>query len=221
MNRIRISAALLAVFLAAQAHAAVILDQDFATTDDPNHSTGLGIVTTGLGQSFTVGVTGLLSAVEFNVLRLNGATTGDLTFDLRSLTGGVPDASSASALGTSIIANGDIGLIGGSPYAWTTVHVDVSGYGINVTAGDELAFILSSPIAQEFTVQTDYLDAYAGGMRWSQNGDGTAFASLATADLAFATYVDDGIAPSAVPLPAGLPLIAAAFGLLGLMRRRS
>ncbi len=186
---------------------AAIIDQNFATTDDPNHGTGLGIVTTGLAQTFTVGVTGTLASVEFNILKMSG-TTGDLSVDIRSLVGGVPDSLMANALATSTISNSLINTYGGSIYSWTTISVDVSAANIAVASGDMFAFVLNSPLGEEFGIQTDYTNAYAGGQRYSQNGDGTSFGGLSSADLAFKTTV------ISVPEPSVITLFG--LGLLGL-----
>ena len=183
---------------------ATVVDQNFATTDDPNHSTGLGIVTTALAQTFTVGVTGTLASVEFNVLKTSG-TTGDLSFDIRSLVGGVPELLMADALTTSTISSSLINTAGG---AWTTISVDVSAANIAVATGDMFAFVLNSPIGESFSVQTDYTNAYAGGQRYSQNGDGNFFFGSFSADLAFKTTV------TSVPEPTIITLFA--LGLIGL-----
>jgi hypothetical protein len=207
-----LAAAALALGFAAPASATVVIDQNFVTTDHPDNGTGLGITTTSLGQTFTVGVTGKLAAVEFNILKFSGMT-GDVTVDIRSLAGGAPDSLASNALASATVANGDIATYGPSPYAWTTILVDFSAANIMVTAGDMLSFVLSSPIGQEFGVQTDYTDGYAGGSRWSQNGDGNAFDELADADLAFNTYVD-------LPEPGTLAVFGLGLAGLAFARRR-
>lgn len=199
-------AVLLAAVVISPASASIVIDQNFTTTDDPDNGTGLGIVTTSLAQTFTVGLDGKLAAVEFNVLQMT-ATNGDLTVDIRPLVGSAPDPDASDALASVVVPNGDIGTYGPSPYSWTSLFVDFSAFGIAVSAGDMLAFVLSSPLTEEFGVQTDYTSAYGGGSRWSQDGDGTAFSELATADLAFKTYVN-------VDSPATFALLS--LGLAGI-----
>lgn len=204
-----------AIFTTVSAHAAV-LDANHSTTDDPNNNTGLGIVNTSLAQTFTVIGNGILDSISFSILNLSG-TTDDVGFDVRGVDiGGNPNPLASSSLFSTSIANADIGSFGPQPYAWSVITVDVSSANIAVSTGDVLSFVLSSSIGEEFGVQTDYLDAYGGGARFSQNGDGTAFSSLATADLTFSTT----ITPAAIPLPASLPLLAIGFGALGWMRSR-
>ena len=209
-----LAAVVLAVGFAAPASAAVILDQNFVTTDDPNNNTALGIVTTSLAQTFTVGISGKLDSIVIQVLQ-DPATTGDLIGDIRALTGSAPASLASSALASVTVANGGIGTIGSTPYAWTSILVDVSAANIMVTSGDMLSFVLSSPIGEVFFAQTDYTNAYAGGSRWSQDGDGTPFSELASADLAFKTYVD-----TELPEPATLVIFGVGLAGLGYVRRR-
>ena len=87
----------------------------------------------------------------------------------------------------------------------------------SVLAGDVLAFVLLTSIDERFFAQTDYENGYAGGSRFSQNGDGNPWSNLATADLTFSTYVE----VSAVPVPAAVWLFGTALvGLAGFGRRR-
>lgn len=208
-----IAAATFAFTAALPAAAAPVVDQSFATTDDPDHNTGLGIVSTSLGQSFTVGLTGTLAGVEFSIFKFRG-TTGDLTVDIRSVTGAGPSASAGSALATASVANAAIVFESSSPYAYSTIYVDFSAAGLHVMAGDILSFVLSSPISEQFAVQTDYLDAYAGGERWSQDGDGNPFSANSSADLSFRTFVS-------VPEPGTTTLLGLSLaGLVAFRRRR-
>lgn len=205
------------LFSASTVYAVPVVDQQHATTDDPANSTGVGIVTFGLAQTFTVGITGTLTGVEFHGLKFDN-TTGDLTVDIRTTTSGAPQVSTGSALGTATVANALIAAYSpANATAFSTLFVDFSAANIQVTAGDVLSFVLTSPIGQEFSIQTDYLDAYAGGSRWSQTSDGNAFDELASADLTFRTFVDSA---NRVPEPGGLALFALSLVALHALRRR-
>jgi len=191
---------------------AALLDQNFITTDDPNHNAGIGVAFSSLAQTFTVGITGILDAVEFNILKASG-TIGDLTFDIRSLVAGAPDPLFANALATATVNNNDIDTIGAQPYAWNAITVDVSAFNILVTAGEMLSFVLGTSTGETFIIQTDYLSGYAGGERYSQNGDGNAFSGLSYADLAFKTYVTASV-------PESTTVVLLGFGLIGLVTAR-
>ncbi len=196
---------------------AAVIDQNYITTDDPNHNTGVGLAAESLAQTFEVGLTGTLAGIEFNVLKLNG-TSGDLTVDIRSLVGSGPDSLAINALGTTTVANSDIDTFGSSPYSWSSIYVDFSAENIAVTEGDMLAFVLSSPSGQGFGIQTDYHydTGYAGGSRWSQTTAGMAFSESTYADLAFSTYVE----VAQVPEPSIIALFAAGIFGIGFARRR-
>jgi len=211
------TAVLVVAGLAAPAGAATFIDQNFMTTDSPDSNTTIGATYASVGQVFTVGQSGKLAGVEFNVLK-NEDTIGDLTFGIRPLTpGGAPEALATSALASTTINNGDIGVYALPPQSWTSIYVDLSSANIMVSAGDMLSFILSSVGAQRFYVQTDYNSAYAGGARWTQTAANGIFTGGATgADLAFKTYVD--ISP--VPLPAAFPLMLGGLALFGVAARR-
>ena len=199
----------------APASAAVIIDQNFTTTDDPNNGTGVGIVTTSLAQTFEVGLTGSLAAIELNILKFSG-TTADLTIDIRSLVGSSPDPLAANALATVNINNSAIATLSSSPHLWSSIYVDFSFANIAVTAGDSLSFVISSVIGEGFDIQTDYLNGYSNGSRWSQNGDGATFSELSTADLAFNSYID----VANIPEPSIWALFSIGMVGLGLARRR-
>lgn len=185
-----------------------IIDQDFITTDNPNHNSGVGLAWTSLAQTFTVGTTGTLASIEFNVLKLAG-TTGNLTFDVRSLSGNAPDPFIANALFTSTVSNDDIDTFGDQPYAWTSIVIDLSAANIGASIGDMFAFVVTSTPGESFGIQTDYSNGYSGGERHFQVGDGSLFSQNSNADLAFKTTMN-----VSVPEPSSISILA--LGLIGL-----
>ena len=194
---------------------AATLDQNFVTTDNPTNNTGLGLAVNGLSQTFTVGLSGILDSVSFNILKDTG-TTGDVIIDIRNLTGGAPDQASGSALASVTISNSDINTLG-FPFTFSNIVADFSSANIAVSTGDILAFALLSPSGDDFFVQTDFINGYTGGSRFSQVNDGNPWFENADADLTFSTYVD----VSPVPVPAAVWLFGTALiGFVGMSRRR-
>ena len=107
------------------ARAMPILDQEFAP-DDFNLSSGIG-GSTDKAQTFTVGVEGILASFEFYV-----KGSGDLTYEIRATTGGVP-----TPVTTSPLTSGTVAM----PSTWSFASVDVSSAGIPVSPGDVLAIV--------------------------------------------------------------------------------
>lgn len=111
-----------------------VLDQSF---DAPSFlSFGFG-GDTQLAQTFTVGVTGVLTRIDIEIRRDAGIP--DVVLDVRPTTGGVPVASDAAALVTVVIPSANI------PAEFTFVSVDLTSARIAVTAGDVLALVLRAP----------------------------------------------------------------------------
>jgi hypothetical protein len=190
---------LLACVLIAPAKAVVVVDQ---VSDQPDGSTGLGFVTEGLGQTFTVGVDGILSAIEVTISKFT-ETTSDVAVSLR------PGVSFVQ-LATTSIPNSTFGP------GFTTFFVDFSFANITVTSGDMLSFFLNAPLGQRFSVETDFAGNYAGGSRCSEFNNGTAISCASDIDLTFRTFVDT----LAVPEPGSLPLLSVGLLLLGWIARR-
>lgn len=201
------------LFFATSSHAVPVVDQQHL---DGDTFTLLGLSRSSIGQTFTVGQTGILTGIDIYV-RNTGGFLGGLTVDIRDATGGVVEPLAANALGSVAVANGAISTTLGS---FTPLFVDFSSAGISVTAGDELAFLATPAVSGDrFSLEQDLAGGYLGGEavgQFAADGDGSPFSPVAASDLTFTTYVDPEIAP--VPLPAGGALLL--LGLAGLVAAR-
>lgn len=203
---------------AAPAKAVVLLDQEYVpdlTLPPSGHSAVGQFSPTSLlvaGQTFTTGLTGVLSSIEIFLTR-SRTTVEDLTLDIRTPNGvfpGLPGATLASASRTaSSIALGSA----------VSVSFDLSAANLAVSAGDFLSFVLSSPTDHvtegSYNVrQSGAEGGYAGGTGYTaQLGNGTNFSP--SLNLLFRSFVDVEVSePGAI-----IPLIAG-LAVIGLARRR-
>jgi len=148
------------------------------------------------GQSFTVGKSGLLHAIELSLFEIGSG--GDLTVTILDLSGG--DLSTAPILGSVAVPESAIGR---APTMLTLARVtatliDLSSLNLNVNEGDVLAFRLSSvrELPNLYAVRTAiFSDLYAGGAFFARN------VFLAVGDMAFKTFI-------AVPEPDQADIVA-------------
>ena len=165
-----------------------------------------------VGQTFTAGITGTLSSIELSLFESGDG--GDLFLEILDFSGG--DLTTAPSLGSVSIAEGDLGP---SPQSLlensvTATLFDLSGLGIDVMAGSEYAFRLTSPRVLEngvnlYAIRTAiFSDFYTDGAYFV----GTSFTG---GDAAFKISV----AP--IPLPAGLWLMLGGMAGLLALRRKS
>jgi hypothetical protein len=195
------------------ANAAPVLDQEYSP--DPNTppvghaAVGQNSVSRILnrGQTFTIGITGILSAIEVRVAK-NPNIIEDLTLDLRTTNGSLPGLAGAT-LATAVLSAGDI------PDSVTSfISFDLSAAGIDVTAGDFLSFVLSSPTlhsnpASYFISNSGAEGGYDGGEGfWASYQDGNNFEVLN--DLFFRTFVEVSEPGSLAVLGLGLFVLASA-----------
>jgi len=160
-----------------------------------------------IGQSFTAGQAGTLTAMEFEIFP-GGSTFPDIVVDILDMTGG--DYTTAPSLGSVNVAHADVGPfpVGLNASALTGTVVDLSSLAIDIEPGDALAVSLStaSITPELYAFGFRNVDRYPGG---------TAFVgpnALPTTDLVFKTFF--------VPEPSGcLGLGAGLLALAGLNAR--
>jgi spore coat protein U-like protein len=183
-----------------------------------SYNIGLALIpaTTPLGQSFTAGLSGLLTDIKF---ASNGAINAN--FDnpcCNTLSVGVFDGDGfgGALLGTvtqSVSSPYDFGL------GLYFMDIDVSSLNINVMAGSQYSFAIdkvtgSGDLADRGILGVWNTDsAYLGGQLYVGPGYAGIFG-----DLAFETRVDTGV--SAIPEPETYAMLLAGLGLLGFAARR-
>jgi len=215
----------MAILLSRPAVAAPLLDQEyFPYLFSPFTIFAGGVEQAEASQTFTVGVTGMMTSVDLYVFSAPSANPAPLLVDIRKTVGGVPILGSA---GPHILASAeipksavpDLSLV--SPgYSWLGpwLHVELDDF--QVTAGEQLAVTLRSvdttwyqwfmPIV--YGPNDPIYPDYAGGNLWT-GGAGEPWFD-ANVDAAFRTYV--------VPEPAAVAMLAplAALALRRLHSRR-
>jgi len=155
-------------------------------------------------QTFTVGLSGLLSG--FEVYLSTPGSGGTLTFKVYRTISGVPDLGSASLAEATINISG----LSENPIFYSG---DLSGSGLMVSPGDVYALVVQG--SGQATWRGEYDDS--GGFVLPHYASGAAYGPTFTqtigplgGDLGFRTYVDT----ASIPEPATMLLIG--LGLLGL-----
>jgi hypothetical protein len=159
-------------------------------------------------QVFKVGITGQLTGVQAYFDKA-GNPTADVMLDVRTTTAGIPDK--GGVLAATSVPSSAISFAGGY------VQFDLTSANLFVSAGDELAFVLSS--TEDFDMNVNEYVAWADNT-FSGNGaypHGDAYHGdvnagtanlLAGRDLIFRTYVDQVPEPSTFVLLSLLSLCA-------------
>jgi uncharacterized membrane protein len=130
-------------------------------------------------QTFTVGVSGTLESVDILINQFG--TPGDLLFDIRDTTGGVPLENDGTTLAAVAVPPSDV------PTTQAWVSVDVSSFNVLVQVGDVLAIVLRTSGAGGYQWGAEQGNPYSGGAPYFRN-PGPSW-TLQTEDSGFRTYV--------------------------------
>jgi len=211
-----LGAALLGLAAAAEAEAAPVLDQSFLGPSQLSGGVGAGHVgAPTLTQTFTVGLSGALSAVALPLYSLNLPST--VTVGVRAVSGGVPvgDLLGSASLDAARLPRS---LASQPITADELTPFDFASQGIAVAAGEQLAIVLSATEPSRGASGAGYYGGagYAGG-RLTLDVGGGPIAEDPYA-LFFRTYVDTAIA--AAPEPASFALFGSGLASLLALRRR-
>lgn len=205
--------------LAATLGSAPMLRADPIRVTDQQHLTtrigGLGVVGEAnvfLAQTFTVGLTGTLTRIDLNVFFPHddfSRFTDPLSIQLRTTAGGTPTNTVVDAI-TVAPQN----LPGFADRFGLTAF---SGFGVNVTAGDALAIVLTTGTTGNFGWGLGACCYGGGAAQWTANGG--AFVPITfpgAPEFLFRTWVEADVTPTPEP---GTMLLAAT-GVAALVARR-
>lgn len=132
-----ISLLALGVVIAVPAQAVPLLDAAYDPGDTRTTIAGIGAAD--FAQTFTVQTSGTLSALKL-LLENTSGNRDDLFVDIRRTTSGVPVESDSKPLFSRTL-----NLAGTSPTSQRSwLRIDVSGFGVRVSAGEVLAVALRS-----------------------------------------------------------------------------
>jgi len=204
-----------AVFLIAvtmPAHAVPVLDQEH----NPflNIQGNIGQHSNGFfgdrAQTFTVGITGILSRVEIRVFNRDLVATQPLIIDIRTVVGGVPTEAN---FGPNILETHSVAAALVPTTQFGFVGVDLAG--IAVTAGDVLAIAArtTDPANFSFIWGATNTDLYAGGAQYNRVTGVPYGLNDGVRDLNFRTFVE-------VPAPGALLILGIGLVGVGIARRK-
>jgi MYXO-CTERM domain-containing protein len=204
-------------------HAAPMLDQSLVPPSPAPVSAQFGSTNFNQqrAQTFTAGISGLLTEVAVDAERFGSSTSGNLVLEVRDTNpaNGFP-VSNGFLLQTSVAAN----VVPPAPNNNNVFTAfDLSSFGLHVNAGDQLAIVLYAQGGSGYDFgwlgalndpypRGDPFERVIGNHDWLDEGAGSN-----GYDLGFQTFVD----PSPAPEPSGLLLAGVgALGLLGYGWRR-
>lgn len=182
-----------------------VVDQSIITSAE-----GAIAVTSGFswGQSFTVGLSGALTEIDFQLGR-NAATTQPLQVELRTANGDLPNLDASGLLFSGTIAASAIPVL--TFTSSFTASIDLSSAAPTVTSGEKLVVLLSSNDHNWYNWDNSAYDnsnPYPNGTSIESSYQNPAWTVVTNWDFGFRTWV----AP--VPEPSLLPIGLLVLGLL-------
>lgn len=192
--------------------AAPVLDQEQAIINSAEATLGTSIPgrSTGVGQTFSVGIGGYLTIVEFALSNAYGFT-GQVTLNIVDLSSGAPGG---AVLGSVSVNAADLPTARPTASQYTSFDF---GTGVAVTAGTQLGLtIIDGGTFPTISAHGDGLSSYVDGSGWLYNSS-TGWSSWSP-DFGFRTYVE--ATPVVEPEPAAVAnpttLLLLSMGLAGL-----
>lgn len=197
----RLALPLLLVVLAASARADAV-DQEF-TGPGTEASVSVDEIFP-RAQTFTVGTSGTLTRIALSIAR--GATTLDgdaLTIDVRPTdASGIPLDDDGSALATVALLGSQLG---NTLDAASLHEIDLTSFGLEVAAGDELAIVARANVpffggrAFAWGARVVAGEGYPGGIAWLRTPPGSwTLQNDGGVDLVFRTWVPEPTAGASV-----------------------
>jgi hypothetical protein len=139
-------------------------------------------------QTFTVGIAGRLAEIHVPVFNTSGGVLPVL-LEIRNVIAGVPDFDDGTIVGAVSVPAADIptSFTPSDPTTW--VVFDVTGLGIDVDVGDQLAFVVRTPDSDGYIVNPESTSGYSGGAGFRRNRAVTTSWAGGSFDFGFRTFV--------------------------------
>jgi hypothetical protein len=216
MRHPALSAIVLCLLAAGQSRAGGVLDQSNVVSTFNFDAAVVGPQS--IGQTFTVGIAGLLSQINLEIYKSTNTVT-DPTFNIEGTTGGAPDDTKvlySTTIPLSSIPTFDTPPPGTVPMT----SIDVSSANIVVTPGEILALTLSrvgTPGSPPWLLWRQGIGGYTGGNSYDSIPPGTPWTVDHSYEGGFQTFVSS----ASVPEPSTAILAVIGLGCCAVFTRKA